>query len=341
MKTERLARQVKISLALAAVLSVILTSCSSSVKSEATDSMMMNSAASGEMYYDAPAMAEPEMEMLGDYNSGSVNAENAKSDNDLSERKIIKNATLSFNTETYSDFTSALFASIASHGGYVESSQQYGNDSESDSQYGRSRRSMNVTARIPADRYDSFMSDAGGAFGCGTQTYRSESQDDVTMSYIDIESHLRALSTEYETLLELLSKAESIEDTITIQARISELNYQMDSYKSQLRKYDDLISYCTVNIDVSEVYREVSSRSAVGVGERISAGLGETFDDIKSGLEDFAVWFVVSLPYIVIWAVVIAVAAIIARLAYRGSRKRRDRAKIDRYLKENENKKQD
>ncbi len=336
MKAKKIPRTAKISVALAAALSIALTSCSSSVKSEAYNGMMdMNSVSSSEMYYDAaPMEAAPEMEMLSDDGStGSIMA-----DNDLSERKIIKNASLSFNTESYNDFSNALFASITSHGGYVESSQQYG--SESDNQYGRSSRSMNVTARIPADRYDAFMSDAGGAFGFGVQTYRSESQDDVTMSYIDMESHLKALSTEYDVLLELLSKAQSIEDTITIQARISELNYQMDSYKSQLRKYDDLISYCTVNIDVNEVYREVSSRSAVGVGERISAGLGETFDDIKEGLENFAVWFVVSLPYIIIWAVVIAVVVIIARAAYKGGKKRRDRAKIDRYMRENENKKQ-
>lgn len=319
------------------LVAALLTSCSSDSLGETNESYntsIKDAAASGDIDYgydyESPMEAVVTEAEIQTGNTDSVSAEN-----DLSERKIIKNASLSFNTETYPDFTAALFDSITSHGGYVESSQQYGSDDS------YSRRSMNITARIPADRYDSFMNEAGGAFGFGTQTYKSESQDDVTMNYIDIESHLRALSAEYDVLIELMGKAESLEDTITIQARISELNYQMDSYKSQLRKYDDLISYCTVNIDVSEVIREVTSTSAVGVGERISAGLSETFDNIGEGLEDFAVWFVVSLPYIIIWAVVIAVVVVIVRAVRKKSKNRRDRAKIDRYMRENEEKKQD
>ena len=121
------------------------------------------------------------------------------------------------------------------------------------------------------------MSDAGNL---GTLTYKSESQNDVTMSYVDVESHIKAFETERDSLMLLMEKSESLSDVIALQSRLTEVNYQLDSYKSQLRKYDNLISYCTVNIDVIEVVREVLPESEMTFGERIKRGLEDSFENI-------------------------------------------------------------
>ena len=45
-------------------------------------------------------------------------------------------------------------------------------------------------------------------------TYKNESVDDVTLRYVDVDSHKKALETEQERLLALLEKAENVEDII-------------------------------------------------------------------------------------------------------------------------------
>lgn len=259
--------------------------------------------------------------------------------NDLSARKIIKNANVSFQTQTYDEFMTSLEQCIASVGGYIESQQAYGGGIYSS----RSSRSSSITARIPESNYNRFMTDV---CTIGTVTYKSESSNDVTMSYVDTESRIKALETEYDALIEILEKATSLDDVIQLQSRISEVTYQLESYNSQLRKYDDLISYCTVNIDVSEVVREVKNEEVMSFGERIVSGLEDTFYDIGTDLTEFAVWFVTSLPYIIIWAAVIILIVIALRKIIKSRKEKRKKKNeqklIEQYYKQaNENTKSD
>ena len=174
--------------------------------------------------------------------------------------------------------------------------------------------------------------------GLGAVTHRSESREDVTMGYVDTESRIRALETEYQTLLDILDKAESLDDVILLQSRISEINYELDSYKSQLRKYDDLISYCTVYISVSEVWRESTpNEKTLTFGEKIAVGLRENLADIGEDFSDFAVWFVTSLPYLLIWAIIIAAVVLIVRAIVRRYKKKKEKKLIEAYLRSQKN----
>ena len=70
--------------------------------------------------------------------------------------------------------------------------------------------------------------------------------DDVTLRYVDVDSHKKALETEQERLLALLEKAENVEDIITIENRLSDVRYELENYESQIRLLDnqDRLQYC-------------------------------------------------------------------------------------------------
>ena len=55
----------------------------------------------------------------------------------------------------------------------------------------------------------------------GNVTQKNESVEDVTLQYVDVESRKKALETEQERLMELLSSAENMEDLLAIES-----NYQ-------------------------------------------------------------------------------------------------------------------
>lgn len=314
----------KLAVLLSLVMTISLTACSSAGNSNksmtfASEDVMYETAAAPSYYGNGFSEENVAYDTLSSENAA---------ENDLSERKIIKTASLSYQTQAYDDFMDSMSRCVTSYGGYIESSEFYGNSMYSS----RSSRSAYLTARIPSENYEKFMADAGNL---GTLTYKSESQNDVTMSYVDVESHIKAFETERDSLMLLMEKSGSLSDVIALQSRLTEVNYQLDSYKSQLRKYDNLISYCTVNIDVIEVVREVLPESEMTFGERIKRGLEDSFENIGDGTVDFAVWFMTSLPYIVIWGLVVVLVILLIKLIIRKNRAKKLSAKqVKEYVRQ-------
>ena len=209
-------------------------------------------------------------------------------------------------TREYDKLLSAVENKVAELGGYIESLDAY-NGSTYYSY--RSTRNANLTIRIPKDRLEEFQNTVSEL---GNVTSRSENVQDVTLTYVDLQSHRDALRTEQERLLQLLEQAESVEDIITIEQRLSDVRYQLESMESQLRSYDNRVDYSTVYlyIDEVEVYTPVEEET---VWERISTGFVDSLKNIGEGLKEAAIWFVIHIPYLVIWAIVIAVIVLILK----------------------------
>lgn len=55
----------------------------------------------------------------------------------------------------------------------------------------------------------------------------------MTLEYVDLESHKKTLQAEHERLLQLMEQAESIEDIITIEQRLSNVQYQLESMEAR------------------------------------------------------------------------------------------------------------
>jgi hypothetical protein len=70
---------------------------------------------------------------------------------------------------------------------------------------------------------------------------------------VDLESHKKALQEEEKRLLSFMEDAESIEDLITIEDRLTNVRYQLESMESQLRTYDNQVNYSSVHMNIEEV----------------------------------------------------------------------------------------
>lgn len=226
-------------------------------------------------------------------------------ENVSSNRKLIRNVNLTVETEKFDGLMGNLETKINELGGYVENSDIYNGSYYSE--YDMGERSANLTVRIPADKLDDFINQVSSQANI---TNKSETVEDVTLQYVDLESHKKALSKEQDRLYELLEKAETMEDILKIEEKLADVRYQLESMESQIRTFDNQITYSTVYLCINEVTR-ISPQAPKNVGERITSGLSETFYNIGTGFIDFFVWFVVNLPILLIWAVIIIVIIII------------------------------
>ena len=279
-----------------ALLAVLLTGCGSAGKSAASyDSGMVEYAVS-----DEAAMAPAEGAAMK--NSAADTGSTQLPQN----RKWIVTVNLTAETDDLDALRSALDEKIAALNGYVEDQSVY-NGSIYDS--GRRYRSANLTVRIPADSIDAFLQDVGGLANIVRQ---NKSIEDVTLSYVATESRLKALETEEARLLELLSQAETMTDLLEIEARLSEVRSELENYASQKRLYDNQIDYATIYIAIEEV-QEYTPTEEPSLWERIRDGFKDNLEGVGEGLLDVLVWFIVSIPTLVVLAVVVLILALIVR----------------------------
>ena len=279
-----------------ALLAVLLTGCGSAGKSAASyDSGMVEYAVSDEAAM-APAEGAAMKNTAADTGSTQL----------PQNRKWIVTVNLTAETDDLDALRSALDEKIAALNGYVEDQSVY-NGSIYDS--GRRYRSANLTVRIPADSIDAFLQDVGGLANIVRQ---NKSIEDVTLSYVATESRLKALETEEARLLELLSQAETMTDLLEIEARLSEVRSELENYASQKRLYDNQIDYATIYIAIEEV-QEYTPTEEPSLWERIRDGFKDNLEGVGEGLLDVLVWFIVSIPTLVVLAVVVLILVLIVR----------------------------
>ncbi|MGN1148066.1 MAG: DUF4349 domain-containing protein [Lachnospiraceae bacterium] len=291
------------------ITALVLAGCGSSNKSAASyDSYSYavepQSGGTG-IYYADSATEELYTEAGESYQEqNGTSAENVRAG-----RKLIRTVNLDVETLEFDNLLSYVKNRTSELGGYVESMNAYNGSSYYTSSYSgsgyRNNRSASMTLRIPKDRLDEFLTQVEENSNI---TNRSEQERDVTLDYVDLDSHKAVLLAEQERLIALMEQAESIEDIITLESRLSDIRYQIESMESQLRTYDNQIEYSTVYLSITEVV-ELTPVETVEktTWERISDGFMHSMRNIGNGIKEFFIGFVIAIPYLVLIAVIVLV----------------------------------
>ena len=222
-------------------------------------------------------------------------------------RKWIVTVYLSAETEDLDALTAALDETIAALNGYVEDQSVYNGSTYSNRRY----RNASLTVRIPAEDVDQFTQQVAGI---ANVVSKETNRQDVTLSYVATESRMTALQTEETRLLELMAQAETMSDLLEIEARLTDVRYELESVTSQLRLYDNQIDYATIYLTISEV-QEYTPVEEPTLWERISGGFRDSLKGLGNGLLDLMVWLIVSSPYLVVIAVIVLIVVLLAKRA--------------------------
>ena len=253
-----------LTLCLAAALALLLTACGDAANGGgSTDASRQNGASQGsdasmdsmefdEGFFDAPfEPAAPEESAGGAPTAG---------------RKVILTAGIRMETTDFDTAAQAMAGLVEEFSGYFESRSLSNYDAY---------RVIRCTIRVPAERFEDFCGQMGEI--CHVLDLNT-GEEDVGEAYYDTEGRLTTQRTKLERLQKLLSEAENMADIITIESAISDTELQIEYLTGSLRRYDALIDYATVTVDLREVYRlsnvpEPPQGFAGRMGEALSAGL--------------------------------------------------------------------
>lgn len=286
----------KVEAFLIAVMLVMMTAgCGNSSKMAVEDRATVSSGAEldGEYNWDTDEAADT-----------GVTSENGLEAQVENGRKLIRTVSLSLETKEFDSVLTNLSTKTTELGGYIETSSVNGN-----SYSHHSTRYASYVIRIPADKLNEFVEVVSEL---GNVTQKNESVEDVTLRYIDVESHKKALETEQERLLELLSKAENMEEILTIESKLSDIRYEIENYESQLKTMDNQIDYSTVSVYVDEVER-VTDTGEKGFFEEIKERFGNSLYVVARGIRGLVIGILGSLPILIVCGGVIAVVVIVVR----------------------------
>lgn len=301
---------------IALVLLLLCTAIGCSGKSAAHESDGYYANSAPQYYADAEyeAAYEPEAPAEAAYGFTNESKTSASQSPALSNRKIIRNADLTVETLAFDAFLEKLSASVGSFGGYVESS------SIGDRGYrnGQQLHYARYTIRIPADQLDAFLN---AVSDLGNVTALNTGLRDVTTNYVDSEKHLESLRIEQQALLEILAKADTVEDIITVQDRLTYVRYEIESYEAILRTYDDQIALSSVNLTVNEVERETPVEKET-FGQEVSRRFNESLENVGEWFKNFAAWFLGNAPEILVVLLFLGGQALIIVLIVKGAKKR-------------------
>ena len=237
------------------------------------------------------AAAEVPGEMANGLTSQTQSGSQALPEN----RKWIVNVDMSAETEDLDTLLSSMDEQIAQLQGFVEEQRI-----NSRSRY----RSASLTVRIPAESVDAFPTHMAASSNVVSS---SKTLEDITLTYVSTESRMQALQTEEARLLELMGKAETMADLLEIEARLTDVRWELESVTSQLRTMDNQVNYATVYLNITEVteYTPVEEKT---VWQRISGGFVDSLKGLGTGILELLIWILVNSPYLI---VVVAIGLLI------------------------------
>lgn len=220
---------------------------------------------------------------VSDYNGGNGPVYSGETrettKNNGSGEKMVYTSNIVLETKKYDDLLKEVTQLVTQYQGFNEYIR------ENTGSY----RTCSMTVRIPSASFDAFLDALRNSSGSVADL--SINIDNITRQYNDAVLRIKTLETQYERLLDLLKKADNLEDIILLEDRISEVEYELETYNNYVNDMDADVAYSTISISIREVVIYTDAKTSY---------LQRLTEAVKGSLKNFAEWagdFVIDVIY--------------------------------------------
>lgn len=292
--------------------------CGTSKATDYDESIYMTEAVSEEYVTDDLYTNEYEMETPQE-NAESTDTGSADVPEAASNRKLIKNVSMKIETESFDKLIANIEKKTEELGGYAESTNINGTGYYD----AAGSRYATMTIRIPSKNMKQFVTAVSKE---SNVISKNENVEDITLRYVDTKAHVESLKIEQERLQELLKESKDLDTIITLERRMTEVRYELEGYESQIRTYDNLVDYSTINLNISEVNRLTpTTEEKLTRLDKIKIGFAMNLIDVCEGFLDFVAGMIIAIPYFIVVIVIVLVVLLIVKLCIRSSKKKKNR----------------
>ncbi|MCK5060154.1 MAG: DUF4349 domain-containing protein [Candidatus Pacebacteria bacterium] len=226
-------------------------------------------------------------------------------DIDVSQRQVIRNASLDIVVRRVDSAVSSLKATAYDLGGFVQNIDISDTDTRPrplKEGYAEKENSKSgyVVFRVPSDNLEEALRRVKLE---AVKVFRENvTSSDVTERYIDLEAQLTNLTREEDAYLGVLDKAESIEDILKVSSRLSNVRGKIERIQGQ-------INYLSRSIDMSTITVSLVSEADVEVFGVVWSPLvviKEAVQKMITGVIEYLNAFIrilFALPVVALWIV--------------------------------------
>jgi hypothetical protein len=185
------------------------------------------------------------------------------------ERKIIRNATLTLEVEQPPKAMQTIASVAEARGGFVVTSDSVRHVGTKGA---KSYEVVTVEIRVPAAQFDAALAEIRAA---GSATAQKITGKDVTEEYIDLEARLRTQKALEAQLMEIMKRAQEVEDAISVQRELTNVRTEIERVEGRRRFLENQSSLSTISVTLQPPAPLVST---TGFFQGVGAAFGEGID---------------------------------------------------------------
>jgi hypothetical protein len=158
----------------------------------------------------------------------------------IQERMVIYNGYLSIETGDLTGTLEKIRTLAERYGGYVAgtSRSNFGNQATAE-----------ISIRIPQDKFHTSIREIGTY---GRVLDERTTSDDVTEHYIDLKARLKNLQTLENNIVELLAKAETVDEILKVEQELGRVRGEIDSLQGQINYIERNVTMSLITVNLRE-----------------------------------------------------------------------------------------
>ncbi len=192
------------------------------------------------------------------------------------DRKIIRNADLTLETESPTEGLRKITAAAESHGGFVVTSEFKQNPVSAGA---KPSQSVTVVARVPASQFASALEQIRSA---GDRVVSEKvSGQDVSEEYLDIEARLRNKKALEGQFLDIMKQAHKVEDALDVQTQLADVRTEIERLEGRRRFLENQAALSTITTTL-QMPQPIVATTTSGFGTTIKHAFGDAVDTAAS-----------------------------------------------------------
>jgi hypothetical protein len=204
---------------------------------------------------------------------------------------IVQTASLNILATNYDEASAAIEKLAAAHGGYVEKL-------DAKAQTG-SARELSASLRIPTKQLDGFLADVRKL---GHVAEETRSNEEVSDQYVDLQARLKSARATEQRLIELLgTRTGKLQDVLEAERELARIRGEIEGMQGQSAILVHRVNYATVQVDLSEEYRQVLGSGPISTGTRLRNAAVEGFANLEEGAVALVVFLFAVGPSFLFW----------------------------------------
>lgn len=255
-----------------------------------------------EQYYDYEEAEAPLPEAYENESNAEVErstpetAADKESENGGSEeQKVIKTGNLTLVVKKVGDSVSEINSLAVSKDGFILSSSIYTNSDET--------QSGSIVLKVPVDRFEETVEDLKKI--ANVVEREALSGKDVTEEYSDLQAQMNNYKAEEEQYLEILKRANTIEETLKVTEKLSLVRGKIERLEGQIKYLENQTEMSTITVTLKEETRIDVPTKEWKPWTTVKNAF-RTLVRFLQGLVDVLIWIVIFLgpPALIIWLII-------------------------------------